>query len=238
MSAGYIVSTSPTAAASRWSLDRIAGLAGLGFAIIVACINVFIGSLQPPAADAGANQIVAFVQDNKQALSVAFAAVPAGVFLLFAFGASAYPRLASGSREAGFWARFGLVGIVLVEVMFLTRTLFEVVLVANIDRLAGETAMVETLWQLQGATLTANGLALAVALTGLGRAGRLSNVIAAWQERMAYVAAALFVASAMAVVPGLEGSPIALTGLIAFVTWLIWLAMTSIRLMRSSEQPA
>jgi UPF0716 family protein affecting phage T7 exclusion len=75
-------------------------------------------------------------------------------------------------------------------------------------------------------------------LTGLARAGRLSNVIAAWQERMAYVAAALFVASAMAVVPGLEGSPIALTGLIAFVTWLIWLAMTSIRLMRSSEQPA
>ena len=237
MSAGYVVSTSPSVASSRWSLDRIAGMAGLGFAIIVALINIFIGSLQPPATDAGANEIMAFVQDNKQALSVAFAGVPAGVFLLFAFGASAYSRLASGSREAEFWARFGLVGIVMVEVMFITRTIFEVVLVANIDRLASESTMVEMLWQLQGATMTANGLALAVALTGLARSGRLSNVIPAWLERMAYGAAALFVAGSMAVIPGLEGSPIGLTGLVAFVTWLVWLGITSVRLLRSSEQP-
>ena len=123
MSHSVALGSVPAARAAGVSLHRIAGFAGLAFAIVVGFVNIFIGALQPPAVNAAASDIVPFIQDNKSILSIAFVTVPAGVFLLFAFVAGAYQRLASGSREAAFWARFGLIGVVLVEAMFLGRTI-------------------------------------------------------------------------------------------------------------------
>ena len=164
--------------------------------------------------------------------------VPFGVVALYLFLAGAFPRLSSGSPEAAFWARFGTVGLVLVEVMFLARTLFELVLIANVERLAAEPVLVELLWQLQTAAMFATGLAIGVALTGLSRAARLSGVIPAWQQAMGFGAALLFLVGAIVAVPALEGSPLGLLGLPAFLTWLAWLAMTSIRLLRSADVSA
>ncbi len=49
-------------------------------------------------------------------------------------------------------------------------------------------------------------------------------------------AALAFFIVAMAAVASLEGSPIGLLGFPAFVAWLIWLALTSIRLLRASDE--
>ncbi len=220
------------------SLTRTAGFAGLAFALVVGLLNVFLGVLSPPLMNASGAEVVQFVTANKPALTFTLGVVPAGIFLLFVFIASAFPVLGSGSEQAAFWARFGALGIVLVEVMFLTRTLSEVVLVANIDRLATDHLMVETLWQLQGAAMTANGLALAVALTGLSRAARLSGIIPAWQEAMGYAAAVAFVVNAIGVIPALEGSAIGILGLPAFITWIVWLGITGSRLIRRGELAA
>ncbi|MBA3379683.1 MAG: hypothetical protein H0T93_12440, partial [Chloroflexia bacterium] len=102
------------------------------------------------------------------------------------------------SSEAAFWTRVGAVGLVLVEIMFLTRFLFELVLITNI----------ETLWWLQGAAMIFNGLALALALVGLARAARLSGLIPAWQELLSHGAARAFFIVAISSVASLEGSPI------------------------------
>lgn len=66
-------------------------------------------------------------------LGVAVSVVPFAVIALFLVLASSYPRLSASSSDAAFWARVGAVGLVLVEVVYLTRTLFELVLIANIE---------------------------------------------------------------------------------------------------------
>jgi len=115
------------------------------------------------------------------------------------------------SSEAAFWTRVGGVGLVLVEVMFLTRFLFELILITNI----------ETLWWLQGAAMIFNGLALALALLGLSRTARLGGLIPAWQKLLGLGAARAFFIVAVSSVASLEGSPIGLLGLAAFVSWLL-----------------
>ncbi len=125
------------------------------------------------------------------------------------------------SSEAAFWTRVGGVGLVLVEVVFLTRFLFELVLITNIETLAGEPALIETLWWLQGAAMIFNGLALALALLGLSRTGRLSGLIPAWQKLLSLGAALAFFIVTVSSVASLEGSPIGLLGLAAFVSWLL-----------------
>jgi len=127
---------------------------------------------------------------------------------------------------------------VLVEIMFLTRFLFELVLIANVENLAGEPALIETLWRLQSVAMIFNGLALALALVGLARAARLSGLIPAWQELLSLGAARAFFIVAISSVASLEGSPIGLLGLAAFVSWLVWLGLTSLWLLRSGDETA
>jgi hypothetical protein len=224
--------------ASRLSPRRIAGFAALAFAVIVGFVNLFVGSLGAPLADASGQEVITFVSDNTGALTFAIGLVPLGVLALFAFLAAVYPVLGRTSPEAAFWTRLGAAGIILVEVMFLVRTLFEVALVANIDALSSDPLLVETIWRLQGAGLILTGLGLAVTLTGLSRAARLGGLIPSWQQGLGFGAAAGFLVQGFASVAALEGSPIALVGLVAFVGWLTWLAMTGVRLLRSSDQPA
>jgi hypothetical protein len=107
-----------------------------------------------------------------------------------------------------------------------------------VDRLANDHLLVETLWQLQGAAMAANGLALAVTLLGLSRAARLSGLIPAWQEVMGLAAAVAFVVASVGVVPSLSGSPIGFLALPAFITWLVWLGLTSGRLLRNDPASA
>ena len=238
MSAAYPTVSRVQTATSSVSIERIAGIAGLTFALLVGAVNVVVGALSPPAPDAGASEIVSFFAENGTVLKAVMSVVPFAVIALYLFLAGSFPRLSAPSREAAFWARVGAVGLVLVEVMFLARTTFELVLISKAEDLAGEPALVETLWQLQSAAMIFTGLAIALALLGLSRAGRLSGLLPGWQEAMGLLAALGFFIVAMAAATSLEGSPIGILGLPAFLTWLVWLALTSIRLLRQSDATA
>lgn len=234
LSTAFETSTQPLAPPATRSLPltRVAGFAGLAFALLVGLLNVFIGTLSPPMLDASGAEVVEFVAANKTGLAVAFGIVPAGIFLLFLFIASVFPYLSASNPTAAFWVRLGAVGIVLVEAMFLTRSISEVVLLSNIDQLANDHLLARVLWQLQAAAMTFNGLALAVVLVGLGRATRLAGLIPAWQEVMAFIGAIAFTLGAVGVIPALDGSFLGILGLPAFIIWIAWLAITSIRLLR------
>ncbi len=238
MNAGYVMSSDRTVTTPAIRLDRIAGFTGLAFALIVAFVNVIVGSMSPPPNDARAAEITAFFTDNGSTLAITAGLVPFAVVSLFLFLASSFPTLSKSSGKAAFWTRVGAVGLVLVEVMFLARFLFELVLIANVENLAAEPALIETLWWLQGAAMIFNGLALALTLLGLSRAARLGGLIPAWQEMLCLGAALAFFIVAVSAVASLEGSAIGLLGLPAVVAWLVWLALTSLRLLRSGDEAA
>jgi hypothetical protein len=233
-----VMRSAPAAVSSGFRLERIAGFAGLAFVLVVGAVNAIVGAMSPPGSDASANEITRFFTDHRTVLTATVGMVPVGVVALFLFLASSFPRFSTSSSEAAFWARFGAIGLVLVEVMFLGRMLFELILIANAETLADEPRLVETLWQLQNAATIMTGLALAVTLTGLSRAGRLSGLIPGWQHALGLGAALAFFIAAVAAVASLEGSAIGLLGLPAFVAWLAWLALTSLRFLRIEDQSA
>lgn len=231
------VSFEPAVATTRLGFrpERIAGLAGLAFATIVGAVNVAVGSMAPPSADASAADIISFLTDNRTVLLSISAAIPFAILALFLFITSAFSRLSAASPEAAFWARVATVGVVLVEVMFLTRMIFEFVLIANADTLTQEPALAQILWQLSNAAMVINGLALAITLLGLARAASLAQLIPRWQELFGLGAATLFFIGAVLLVPTLEGSPAWAFGLAGFAGWVVFLAMTSVRLLQADR---
>jgi hypothetical protein len=235
MDATYFPESARTVASSGIRLNRVAGFAGLFFAIFVGLINVLVGTMAPPAFDASASEIATFLTDNRTLLTAVASVVPFGVIALFVFLSASFPALSAASPESAFWARFGAVGLILIEVMFLTRMLFEFVIIANVKMLATEPALLETIWQFQNAAMTMNGLAIGLALLGLSRAGRISGLIPAWQQVLGLGAAAAFLVAALGVIPALEGSLIGMLGLPAFLAWLLFLALTSLRFLRCEQ---
>ena len=238
MSATYLSDSTRTVATTEFRSSRIAGFAGLFFALFVGMVNVLVGSMAPPAFDASANDISAFIADNKAMLTVASGATPLGVIALFFFLSGVFPVLSARSNESAFWARLGVAGLIVIEIMFMTRMLFEVVLIANADSLNAEPLLLETLWQFQNSAMTFNGLAIALAIFGLSRAAQLSGLIPAWHAMLGYASALGFLVAAMGAVSALEGSVLGIVGLPAFLAWLVWLALISVRLLRTDRATA
>lgn len=238
MSATYLSDSTRSVASTGFRAARIAGFAGLFFAIFVGLVNVLVGSMSPPAFDAGAADITAFIADNKTMLTVAAGATPFGVIALFLFLAGVFPVLSATSKESAFWTRVGVAGLILIEIMFMIRMLFEVVLVANVNALAADPLLLETLWQFQNSAMVFNGLAIALAIFGLSRAARLSELIPTWHAMLGYASALGFLVGSVGAVSALEGSALGIVGLPAFLAWLIWLALTSVRLLRSEQARA
>ena len=85
MSAAYPTVSRVQSTTSSFSIERIAGFAGLSFALIVGAVNVVVGALSPPAADASASEIVSFFADNDTVLKAAIGVVPFPVIALFLF---------------------------------------------------------------------------------------------------------------------------------------------------------
>jgi hypothetical protein len=229
----------PAAARPRVrSLTRVAGFAGLAFVALVAAENLIVGATAPPANDASAAEIADYVAAHKTAISVAVGMVPFAAVALYVFIASATARLRRASEQAAAWTRLGMSGLLAVGPLFLTGLVFQYVLLARSADLAADAALTETLWQLHGAAFIPTGIALAVGMIGLSRAARLNGLIPTWHQGLGFIAAGAFLIASAAAVPAVEGSPVGLLGFAAFVGWLVWLALTSVRLLRAPEASA
>ena len=86
MAVTYSLDPAQPAATSARFAQRMAGFAGLAFAILVALVNIAIGATAPPAFDAPAGEILPWVTDNRALLMTVAAVVPFGVIFLYAFG--------------------------------------------------------------------------------------------------------------------------------------------------------
>ncbi len=228
----------PTTVRSGRTLSRIGGLAGLAFVTLVTAHNLLLGAASLPDSDASAAQIADFIATNKTLLSVAVALVPFSVVALFTFIAAAGERLSKGSTESAAWTRLGMTGLTVVGPLFLTGLLFMYILLADSADLAAQGALTETLWRLREASFIAIGVALAAGMIGLSRAARLNGLIPVWHQGLGFLAAGSFLVTAALAVPGLEGSPVKMLGFAAFIGWLAWLALTSIRLLRTPDVSA
>jgi hypothetical protein len=220
---------------ARRTLSRIAGISGLAFVTLVTTHNLLLGAASMPASDASAVEIANFITTNKTLLSVAVALVPFSVVALFTFIAGATERLGRGSAEGAAWTRLGMTALTVVGPLFLTGLLFMYILLAESAELAARGALTETLWRLREGSFILVGIALAAGMIGLSRAARLNGLIPVWHQGLGFVAAAGFLIAAALAVPGLEGSPVRVLGFASFIGWLAWLALTSIRLLRSAD---
>jgi hypothetical protein len=226
------VGADAAAAVPRAGGVRVAGLAGLAFALSVVAQNVWSGGANLlPDADATSDEILEVFAEHEGAYGILVGWVAVNLVILAIFLAGAHQRL---RRNEPVWANVGLVGGITLMVFFTMVNLPIVALAAGTESLAGSPELVETLWTAHGAAFAFAGLALGIALFGYSLAAVVAGVVPRWFRVVGPAGAAVIVVASVPVQAGAEGSPATMIGLLGFLTWLLFVAMCGTRMWRET----
>ncbi|ADD45244.1 hypothetical protein [Stackebrandtia nassauensis] len=213
---------------------RIAGLAGIGFTLVLIVANTFLLSSGFPApSEAVAPERLAGIFDgSERTLRVASAFLPVAWLLSSIFAAGVF-AVQSGRdvRRGDAWSVLGLAGVLLQNLAFtgVEATRLAMTAVESSDTLAG-------LWVLYNGFFGFNQVFLALALLGFSVSGLKGRMIARWHAAIGLAGAAALLASATTS-PLATVNPLSLLGLIGWLLWVVWIAVYSVALLRGRLDP-
>ncbi|MBQ0994248.1 hypothetical protein KBX08_29730 [Micromonospora sp. H61] len=214
-----------------WTFSRIAGLAGLGFAILIASTNAFLVPAGLPHTGAETNDVVQFFTTQQDTVGLASALAPIAWALATLFGAGAVSVLWRTDREHGTaWSLVGFAGVIMQNVTFTGVMATRLALASTT---AQDSSTIAGLWALHNALFVFNGTFLALAMTGLSISGRRAGLIRRWHGGIGLLAAALQFGSAV-LSPLVIDDPgtVGLLGLVGWLIWVVWIVAYSITLIR------
>ena len=223
------LSTSGSRGLARGISSRIAGLAGLGFALSVIVQNGLLAS-GAPMNDASVAEISSYYLNKGGGIAVAVGLVAVNMPLIFLFFSGFYTRLVDTPGRA--WGLFGIMGGISLAATFGLTTLLQVVLAANAERLNDQPGLTQLLWDLHSGALVLTAITLGITLTGLSRAGLVGSLTPAWLAYLGLAGGALMIVVGVAAVAIVNGSPLFFLQFAGFAVWLFWLIITSVILIR------
>lgn len=210
--------------------EKIAGLAGFGFAVGVLLQNAILLQGMPlPGAEI--DDVLAFYTSKRAPASIATGWVAINIPLLLAFGSGISERLARDPRSS-LWARVGLVATVLLAAAFSVTTALQALLLARAEALHAA-SLLGVIWDLHTAAFAMSGTALAVVLGAFSLGARATPVVPKWVGAAGVAGAISLVVAGLLVVGTVEGGPGIFFQLAGFAAWLAFVIAGSLRLMRA-----
>lgn len=127
--------------APRLDDRRLAAIGGITFAATVLLTNALQGAT--PGFDAPPNEVIEYLTERRGRSVFAVAAFAFGALPLMMFASAFYARLRSVARPADLvWARFGMIGALLILPVFALVVVQRLVLLAGIDEIIGSPELV------------------------------------------------------------------------------------------------
>ena len=217
--------------------ERIAGLAGIVFAVLLVVQNVLKAATSPPD-DATAAQVLRFAHHDAWTVHLLVVTYVIGFPALFLFAGGLVGRAREAAGQSEMWGRLGLSSIGVIAVLFGLLNVLQVVLVADRARLAHDPAAVSAIWTLHNAIFTMNLLAVGGALLGLGRAAWVAGLVPRRLGIATTVGALLLAVAAAPAVAEVHGSNLLVIGLAGFLCWLVFVVVVSGRLIAGPGRAA
>jgi hypothetical protein len=227
-------STHPLVERKPLTAEMIAGIGGLVFLVTVIIQNI-ISMATLPANDASAATILQFANDRAWVVDLFVVTFVCGYTGLFLFAAGLVGRVEHQSDHARLWGRLGRSSVGVIATFFGLVTMIEVVLVAARATLANDASMTVLIWSLHNAIFTINLLAIGGALLGLSRAATLGGLLPRWLSIATIIGAVALALATAPAVAQVHGSPLLGLGLLGFLSWALFIAVVSVRLLRTGS---
>ena len=216
------------------TLGRVAGLAGIAFAAVVAIENAAIGAT--PDFDASGDEVLRWVRDHHTLLAVVIASFAITAVCLAIFVGGFVARVGGDDRsDVRTLTIVGAFGATLIGAWFMVVMVSQLVLL-GLDGSASTTATTaELVWRLHGAAFIINVVAIGIAVFGIGGAAARVGLAPSWYRPVSVVALVLALAAAFQGSHALNGGAGWQIGFAPFLSWLLLLAIVGVRMLRSDS---
>ncbi|MGZ4739928.1 MAG: hypothetical protein ACXVLM_11895 [Ilumatobacteraceae bacterium] len=183
-----------------------------------------------PATDASSTKVIDYYAGHHGITVVLAVLFPLGAIGITLFAASLWSQLGSGpARRPALAGMLGLVGIVSAFTMTVAADL---ALAGYVHSGGPDRSVVSAMWMIHNATFGLLGIWIGLALAGLSFAAAQQGMIgSAW--RPLGLVGGLSLAVSAAITPAmLDNGKLMSVGLIGFLLWLVFVAVSSVKLLR------
>lgn len=216
-------------------LKRLAGIGGLVFVALVVVINLAQGAagrpFGDPASDGYLDDYLEYYLEADHLPNLLGPALPfiwAGL-AVFAVGLAATLLRHEWRTNGEAWSVLGIVGVTMQNAIFPVVVALDLALFRTV---ADGAALDLGLHEAHEAIFGINSISLAIALVGFSAAMLRTGLGGTWLPRVGLAGSALLAASVVNVGFGGEVGLLGLLGLLGFILWLVFIAASSLWLLR------
>ena len=224
--------TATTLARSGFDRGRLVGAAAIASAASVVIDNAVVAWAGTPSYAAPIKEVLAFHADHPAAVAIAVGLEALNVPLLLGFLTGLHGLVRRRGGAGADWSRLAVAaGATLSAVMALYAVLWEGV-VLSAGELAEPSPVFELAWQMHAAAFAWTLPALGATFIGAALATHASGLTRPWQRVLAAAGGSLLLVAGVGNLAIADGSPLLFVGVLGLATWLVWLVVTGLRLIR------
>ncbi len=221
--------TPAVAAGNRVSTTRIVGGVAVAYAASVFVQNAAFGTGAPLYSDP-LGVVLAYYAENRVAVAVGLEAVNLPLLLLFVTALHGLVQHRGGAGAD--WSRLAVAAGATLSAVSALAMATQIAAVLAADGLAEPTPAFELIWQLHAAVLALTLPAMGATFIGAALATHASGLTRPWQRLLGVAGGSLLILAGAGNLAIADGSPLLFVGVLGLATWLVWLVVTGLRLIR------
>ena len=224
--------TPAMAAGNRVSTTRIVGGAGVALAASVFVQNAVFAVTGAPDYSDPLGMVLTYHAENRGALAITSGLEAVNMVLLLLFVTALHGLVQRRGGAGADWSRLAVAAGATLSALFALVIATHIAVVLAADGLAEPTPAFELMWQLHAAAFALALPALGATFIGAALATHASGLTRPWQRLLGVAGGSLLILAGAGNLAIADGSPLLFVGVLGLATWLVWLVVTGLRLIR------
>jgi hypothetical protein len=224
--------TPAMAVGNRVSTTRIVGVVALAYAASMIVQNAVFAITGAPDYSDPLGVVLTYHAENQGALAVAFGLEAVNMLLLLLFVTALHGLVQRRGGAGADWSRLAIAAGATLSALFALTIATHIAVVLAADGLSEPTPAFELMWQLHAAAFALALPALGATFIGAALATHASGLTRPWQRLLGVAGGSLPILAGAGNLAIANGSPLLFVGVLGLATWLVWLVVTGLRLIR------
>jgi hypothetical protein len=224
--------TPAMAVGNRVSTTRIVGVVALAYAASMIVQNAVFAVTGAPDYSDPLGVVLTYHAENQGALAVTSGLEAMNMVLLLLFVTALHGLVQRRGGAGADWSRLAVAAGATLSALFALTIATHIAVVLAADVLTEPTPAFEMMWQFHAATFALALPALGATFIGAALATHASGLTRPWQRLLGVAGGSLPILAGLGSLAIADGSPLLFVGVLGLATWLVWLVVTGLRLIR------
>ncbi|WKZ36701.1 MAG: hypothetical protein QY332_02005 [Anaerolineales bacterium] len=216
----------------RVSTTRIVGVVALAYAASMIFQNAVFAVTGAPNYSDPLGVVLTYHAENQGALAVTSGLESVNMVLLLLFVTALHGLIQRRGGAGADWSRLAVAAGAALSALFALTIATHIAVVLAADGLSEPPPAFELMWQLHAAAFALALPALGATFIGAALATHASGLTRPWQRLLGVVGGSLPILAGVGNLAIANGSPLVFVGVLGLATWLVWLVVTGLRLIR------